>query len=139
MIIELKTKTGLIPNRRNRMLLTLVSPVSLETTFSHFRRKIELWVIFSIALDASLDIILDILYLYFFLTFSIHFSFVCHYPAVSNNLDFAKSTNPPKSFFFLNLGIWKCIFSMSGLVAIFINLCHYKKIYILVSTVSCCH
>ena len=27
MIIELKTKTRLISNRRNRMLLTLVSPV----------------------------------------------------------------------------------------------------------------
>ena len=35
--------------------------------------KIELWVIFCKALDASLDINLDILWLYFFLTFSIHF------------------------------------------------------------------
>ena len=45
----------------------------LEIAFSPFRRKIELWVIFCKALDASLDINLDILWLYFFLTFSIHF------------------------------------------------------------------
>ena len=54
MIIELKTKTRLISNRRNRMLLTLVSPVwtgcgtvnfrfilSTEPTFNQLEQAVQ--------------------------------------------------------------------------------------------------
>ena len=48
MLVELLTKTCLISNKRNRMLLTLVSPVRGDLYLGYIRFAMQFWYYYSV-------------------------------------------------------------------------------------------